>query len=349
MRSAHYHRRSAWPLLSNLIGFACLVIGNTALADRLHLSDGESVGGTLVSVADGKVNWSNPILGELSVEQFHVRLIETEERYDLKTSSGVLENCWMYTERSRQHVHCDQGVQTLADWKLVVAAGEAVTEPPPLLTQRGDASFAFENISGNSDITRYDLNVRSEIRYIESRHTLALRYQEESADSQTNRNQWRTSYQYDQFLTEQWFATGNAFYEEDEFRELDQRSSVGAGMGYQFFETSFVDLSAKTTLNYLDEQFATGLERQNMAFLWNLDFIWRFNERGMELFHRHAFLHAFDSSDDYEVTTSTGFKYPINGSFSSVIQLDYDYDNLPAETAIDKTDQRWTIGINYDW
>jgi hypothetical protein len=32
-----------------------------------------------------------------------------------------------------------------------------------------------------------------------------------------------------------------------------------------------------------------------------------------------------------------------------VIQLEYDYDNLPAESAVDKKDQKWSIGINYDW
>lgn len=350
MTNPDYHKPANSPLLRCALLFISLVLPMApALADRIHLSDGESLAGSLKAISEGEVVWQNDILGELKIDQHHVEMIETGQRYDLQVTGEELENCWMYQQQDRQHLHCDQGVQTLSDWKLVIAAGETLTEPPPLLTQRGSVVVAAEDSSGNNDITKYNVDARTELRYIESRHTLALRYQEESADSQTTRNMWRTSYQYDQFLTEQWFATGNAFYEEDEFRELDQRSSVGMGMGYQFLETQYINLLGKGTLNYVDERFTTGVERTTPAFLWNLDFAWRFNDRGMELFHRHAMLQAFDSGDDFEINTTTGFKYPINGSFSSVIQLEYDYDNLPAEDAVDKRDRKWSIGLNYDW
>jgi hypothetical protein len=292
------------------------VFASSAQADRLHFTDGESITGALVGIDEGKVGWTSAILGDLYIEQHHVEWIETGDRFDLKISGKELNNCWMYLQRNRQLLQCDEGLQTLSSWKLVIAAGATLKEPLPLLAQKGSLIIAAEDSSGNNNITKYNVEARSEIRFIESRHTLALRYQEESVDSQTTRNAWLTSYQYDQFFTEQWFATGNAFYQEDEFRELDQRSSVGLGMGYQFLD---------------------------------MDFAWRFNEEGMAFFHRHVMLQGFDSSDDWELTTTTGFKYPINGHFSSVVQLEYDYDNLPAESAVDKKDQKWSIGVNYDW
>lgn len=335
--------------MQSLCALLALSFAHGSLADRLHFTDGESITGTLVGIVDGRVTWTSAILGDLSIEQHHVEWIETDDRFDLKLSGKELSNCWMYLERNRQLLHCDEGVQALSSWKLVIGAGETLTEPPPLLEQKGNLIIAAEDSSGNNNITKYNIDARSEIRFIESRHTLALRYQEESVDNSTTRNAWVTTYQYDQFFTEQWFATGNAFYQEDEFRELDQRTSAGLGMGYQFLDTAYVNLLAKGTLNYVDERFSTGETRTSPGFLWNLDFAWRFNEEGMEFFHRHAMLQGFDSGQDYEVTTTTGFKYPINGSFSSVVQLEYDYDNLPAESAVDKKDQKWSIGVNYDW
>ena len=325
------------------------VLASAAQADRLHFTDGESITGALVGIDDGRVSWTSAILGDLSLEQHHVEWIETGDRFDLKVSGKELNNCWMYLQRNRQLLHCDEGVQTLSSWKLVIAAGETLKEPLPLLAQKGNLVIAAEDSSGNNNITKYNVEARSEIRFIESRHTLALRYQEESVDSQTTRNAWLTSYQYDQFFTEQWFATGNAFYQEDEFRELDQRTSAGLGMGYQFLDTAYVNLLTKGSLNYVDERFTTGETRTTPGFLWNLDFAWRFNEEGMEFFHRHVMLQGFDEGEDWELATTTGFKYPINGRFSSVVQLEYDYDNLPAESAVDKKDQKWSIGVNYDW
>ena len=339
-------RARLYPLLLLL----CLACGAIDVrADRLYFSDGESITGVLVGIGEGKISWESAILGRLQIEQRYVRYIETGSRYDLETTGDEVSNCWMYVQGEVQHLHCDEGVQVSADWKLVVAAGEAVTEPPPLLTQKGGLVVALEDSSGNSNITKYNVEARSELRFIESRHTLALRYQEESAAGQTTRNLWRASYQYDQFFTDRWFATGIAFCEEDEFRQLDERTSAGLGMGYQFLETPYFDLSGKGTLNYVNERFSSGSARERPAFLWNLAFAWRINDRGMEFFHRHSLMQAFDQGDDFEILSTTGLKYPINGQFSSVVQLDYNFDNLPAESKVEKRDQKWSVGVNYDW
>ena len=318
-----------------------------AQADRIYFTDGESITGVLVGIDDGRVIWSSAILGELTIEQRHVEFIESGDHFDLKLTGEQLTNCWMFLQREKQHLHCDEGVRPLSDWKLVVSAAETLSDPLPILYQSGDVTLALEDSSGNSNITKYDINARSEFRFLDSRHTLALRHQDESAEGEKTRQSWLGSYQYDQFITDQWFATGNAFYEEDKFRELDRRYSGGLGMGYQFLETVYFELLGKGTLNYVDEQFRTGETRTRPAFLWNLDFKWRDDGAGTELFHRHAVLQSFKNGSDYEVNTATGFKYPINGRFSSVLQLEYNYDNLPAEELIDKVDRKWSVGVNY--
>ncbi|MBA6414294.1 DUF481 domain-containing protein [Parahaliea sp. F7430] len=327
----------------------CQLFTHSVLADRLYTTDGESIPGTLLGLENGKLRWKSEVYGELSVDQFHIRRIESHGHFDFKLSGRELNNCWMYVQRDRQLLHCNEGVEVLKSWKLVLAAGDSVNEPPPILVQKGNINIAAEDSSGNNNLSKINVDARSEMRFIESRHTIMLRYQEERLDSETARNMWRSAYQYDQFFTEQWFVVGNASYEEDEFKDIEQRTLLGLGMGYQFLETSYVDLFAKGTVNYFDEQFSLGHDRVTPAFLWSLDFAWRFNDKGMEFFHRHAMLQAFQSSEDYEVSTLTGFKYPINGQFSSTIQLQYDYDNLPSQDDIEQKDQTWSIGLNYKW
>lgn len=340
-----FRRRVGIPLLLCLVA----VLPASALADRLYFTDGESITGVLVGIEEGKVKWSSAILGEVAADQRHVEYIESGDHFDLKLTGEELSNCWMYVKRDKQHLHCDQGVRPLSDWKLVVAAGETLAERPPVLHKRGDVVIALEDSSGNSDITKYDINARTELRYLDTRHTISLRRQDESADGEKTRESWLGTYQYDQFFTQQWFSTGNAFYETNRFRELDQRTSVGLGMGYQFLETTYFDLLGKGSLNYVDEDFTDGTSNTRPAFLWNLDFAWRVDGEGVELFHRHAMLQSFEKGDDYEINTITGFRYPINGSLSSVIQLEYNYDNLPVKKTVDKIDRKWSVGVNYAW
>lgn len=322
--------------------------GVSAWADRLRFTDGESISGSLTDIKDGVVNWSSPILGDLAIGQHHIESIESPEHFDMKTSGRELTSCSMSVGAEKQHLHCDQGNQTIASWTLVVELGKTLTERP-VLAQKGSIKIAAEDSNGNNNITKYNVDGRSEWRYIESRHTFALLYQEESAESTTTRNMWRTSYQYDQFFTEQWFAAGSAFYEEDKFKDIEQRSAVGLGLGYQFFETNYLNLLGKGTINYVDEQLTNGTERANAAFLWNLDLSWRLNDKGTEFFHRHAVLQSLENGSDFEMNTLTGFKYPINGHFSSVFQVEYDYDNLPADNTVDKNDERWSLGLDYSW
>ncbi|MBT4522042.1 MAG: DUF481 domain-containing protein [Halieaceae bacterium] len=326
-----------------------LVISWPSRADRLYFADGESITGALVSIEAGKVKWASEILGDLSIDQQHVELIDSRLSFRLNTNDESLTNCTMSVQQGQQQLQCDQGLESLDNWSLIISAGADLPESPPQLTQKGTVSVAAENSSGNNEITKYNIAARSELRYIESRHTFALQYQEESAESKTTRNMWRGSYQYDQFFSGQWFATGNSFYEEDEFKGIDERSSVGLGMGYQFLETTSFNLLGKGTVNYVDEELSNGVSRTTPAFLWNLDFTWRVNDAGMEFFHRHVMLQAIDSGDDFEVTTLTGFRYPINGHFNSIIQLEYDYDNLPADDTVEKRDQKWSIGLDYNW
>lgn len=323
--------------------------GASAKADRLYTTDGESIPGRLLGVSDGKVLWSSGVFGDLVIDQHHISRIESGDHYDFKLSGRELNDCWMFVQDDHQLLHCDEGVEVLSSWKLVVAVGESVNDPPPLLTQKGSVVVAAEDSSGNNNLNKINVDARSEMRFIESRHTLTLRYQEETVEDAPARDMWRTGYQYDQFFTERWFAAGNASYEEDEFKAIEHRSLVGMGMGYQFLETRYFDLLGKGTVNYVDEQFDSSPSRKTPAFLWNLDFAWRFNDKGMEFFHRQSALQAFEDGDDWEVTTLTGLKYPINGHFSSTVQLEYDYDNLPAQSEVEKKDQTWSIGLNYSW
>lgn len=349
--SIQKNRRNQIDQLTTLIGvlLLCSIVSWPSYGGRLYLPESESISGSMVGIQDGKLKWNSPILGELTIDLQHVHYIESQRRFDVLTNGQEWSDCAMFVDRELQTLSCDGRRESIESWTSVTSVAEAVDDPSPWIAQSGNLKVAAENSSGNNNINKYRLDAHSEIRLLESRHTINFRYDEESASDTTTRNMWRTSYQYDQFFTQQWFVTGNAFYEEDEFKDLDERSSVGLGLGYQFLETYDMHLNGKGSLNYLDERFGNGVERTTPAFLWNLDFIWRFNDKGMEFFHKHVFLVAFDDGDDFEIATTTGFQYPINGHFSSVIQLEYDYDERPADNLIEKKDAKWSIGVDYNW
>src|SRR5258705_3043914 len=58
---------------------------------------------------------------------------------------------------------------------------------------------------------------------------------------ETARN-WSFTGKYDRFLTSRLFANANANFTNDRFRDIDLRTALGAGIGYQVLETAPIDL-----------------------------------------------------------------------------------------------------------
>ena len=75
-------------------------------------------------------------------------------------------------------------------------------------------------------------------------------------DTETESN--ATAYaKYDRFLTEKWYLYANTSFENDKFKDLRLRSTLGVGTGYQFFDTPRTILSLEGGIDYVHTDFYT--------------------------------------------------------------------------------------------
>jgi putative salt-induced outer membrane protein YdiY len=333
-----------------------IFVASFSQADTLWLNNGDKLSGSMIAINDQALVWQHDILGELLVELGDVRGVDSDTLFDVaEKNSPRLYGCRFFMLNNTQLLDCGQYKLSLVEFADVSGALAAAADgpPPPVaMSHEGFISASVEKSSGNT--TELDINISFEerLRFIDTRHTIDGEYRLETVD-ETDRQQRRSlGYKYDQFLTPQWYFTANGNVSDDEFKDIESRYAGGAGFGYQFLETEFVELSMEVGVNYVSEEYivASDEDRSRPAMRWATDYRWYVEGRGngLEFFYNHEYLPSLTDAADWEFAANAGISYPITGKISASLSLSYDFDGEPPETK-EAQDAVWLLGLDYNW
>ena len=344
----------SYPMRKNMYAFFGLIIfcvTGAAQADQLLLDSGDTISGSLINVKEGLLIWNSPVLGELKIEQTHVLAVQADKPFDLQGDIGLLRQCLLVSNDGRQLLECESGDLALDKWASVALVAEKIEPELPeteKIEKNGEVTLALEGSSGNTEKERYELDATMEFRDGKKRHILGIEVDNEKSRGLETKNEWEVGYQFDYFVTDQWFLTSNSSYEEDEFKDIEHKISLGAGAGYQYFQTTVSSLSSTLGLNYVEEVQTDGTNQDSSAVRVTFDYKWKPFENEMELYHRNEILQTLSGETYYAFESITGVSIPINGYFHSVVEYDYDYNSEPA-AGKNTADRKWSLGLRYKW
>ena len=161
---------------------------------------------------------------------------------------------------------------------------------------------------------------------------------------------------YDHFLTEELFFFGSVLVEEDSFQDLNLRTALAAGPGYQFVEAGDLEPSylkglaayGEIGLSYVDEDFRQAGDKSYLAAKWSLNMDWKILPR-LSLFHHHEGYPSLADMDDFYITTETGIRVSIYENFVSTLQVSWRWDNSPSP-GFGRSDTNYlqTLGYTFD-
>ena len=183
---------------------------------------------------------------------------------------------------------------------------------------------------GNSAVNSLRLDADGVLRARANRYTAnASANRAEDRGVETARN-WTTSLQYDRFVSPRLFVNANTILTSDAFRDLDLRSALGTGVGFQFADTARLKFSADAGLGFVRENFSSGPDNQYTALreAGKLDLL-VVGDR-LVLFHRHDGYFGVTGDDNLFVKTQNGVRLALLARFVTTMQLDLDYDRSPA-------------------
>lgn len=294
-------------------------------ADELHLKNGDRYTGTVVSLQNGTLRFETPH-GELAIPWTEVSALSVNQPLEVRTADGQ--------------------VTARAGGPLDVSATAALTRPAPPLTWEGGANAGLLASGGNTDV--HSLRIDGEVvaRDGDNRYTVAaLLNRVEDGGRETARNA-SLSAGFDRFITRRLFLNGNAIFTNDRFRDLDLRTALGAGLGYQVLDTSRATLRINSGLGYVHEHFRStpdnryaALQETSKAELFVV------GDR-VVLFHSHDAYFGITGDDNLFVRTQNGVRLGLIARLVTTAQLDLDYDRSPAPGR-GHTDRTFALTFGY--
>jgi putative salt-induced outer membrane protein YdiY len=332
-----------------LMGCAVIACAMPAAAGVLVLGNGDRVSGELIGIYDQQVRWQSDLMGEIVVGQVDVRSIESRDEFRVRLDANrELSRCQLLANEGEQLLSCEQGMVALNSWRMVERVTARPLNAPDAWRNTGGVTLAGRDRGGNSNDRNLQLDARIELRRGAYRHIGSAHYDRTSTNVAKTADGRKLTYQFDYFYSDKWFFNSNWLWEKNEFQSLQQRVLIGAGVGYQFYDTELIKLSFEFGPALLLEDLDNDEDREAAALRGSTDLRIRLNRFGLEFFHRNQLLQSLDDGADWRVETDTGFEMPIIGRLKGQTLWEFDYNNEPAQDA-GSFDRIWSFGLNYSW
>lgn len=321
-----------------------------ALADTVLLDNGDRITGVFVQKQGDSLEFQ-PDYGDvtLTIPWNQVASLATDEPIRVLLGDG--------TEVVGRAVEASPGSLRMIPEDLDdpvtfrIASIQAVSGPD---TPPRDSVRTSGNISVGGSLTRG--NTRTESAFGAADFTARtnvnrIRFSAEANRAkdgeELSRDNAAGSLRYDHFLSERTYINTSVNLSRDRFRDLRLRTSAGVGLGYQFFDNAQRSLSVELGASYVNSNYYTADNEANPAARWALDY----QERlfgGVRLFHAQEGFQSMDSSDELQVTTRTGVRFPLLAGISGTLQANIDYNKTPP-AGNKTTDSAYLLTAGYSW
>lgn len=321
-----------------------LLAAGIASADVLHLSSGDRLSGEIDSIVGGKVVLKTDFAGTIAVQLETVKHLESEKTFEIRTADGSRTRGQFAVTSDTQQFRADGGQVEDLDLASVRSAGEnklGLADLGSDWTNRFEAGISAS--SGNSDTTSQNYLLESVLTRSRSDHNLQFTFNTQEDDGVKTKESLLAGYRYRHFFGEQWYGLGNVGYQQNKFKGVDYRWTLGVGGGYRFWDNSTGALSTDLAANYVMEEL-DGVTDENPALRWGVNWNRFIMAKKAELFYEHNVLFIFADQENTVYNGSAGVRYSLNKMLTANLRIDLSHETEPAPDR-KKTDLTYVIGV----
>ena len=338
--------------MKKLTGLVCVLCvfftGLPALADEVYLANGDRVSGTVVKKAGDVLTVMTEFAGEIGIAWDKVVSVSTEAPVVVQLDDATLLTGAL--ARSGDGSVGIAGSGLVQAGQVPVAQIAMINPPAPEngVKLSGRANAGVYIAKGNTDKEAYHGDIEAVARTKQNRFTAGAIYNQAVNDGVESENNATAYLKYDHFLTEKWYSYANAVLFKDDFADLNLRSSLGVGAGYQFMESELTNLSLEGGLSYVNEDFDLAPDDSYPAARWSLNYDHFLYPNRLQFFHFHEGLLGLQDTKDIIIITRTGLRAMLTDNFTATAEVDVDWDNTPSP-GNDRVDTRYLFNLGYGW
>jgi putative salt-induced outer membrane protein YdiY len=332
-----------WPLITT-----------TAFADKITLQDGSILMGTVTHMVEGQIHIETAFAGALTVPMEQIVEMETADVKPIHLHDGsVIQGTIQTREANRMDVIWGKDQTRFA---VVPADIQAIDPPPPPpaptptpVRWTGSVVGNLSITSGNRDTTGVGISADLARRSEDDRITLKGGYFYAEDRGNGIRDDQYLSGKYDYFFTKKFFGYLNTRLDRDAIRDLELRTTGGAGLGYQFLETDIYNLFTEAGVSYVNEDFMLDVDDQTyVAGRLAMHFGWWIIKDRLRFEEDAELLLGMTDLNDWFGISDSSLIWKWNSRLSSNASVRFEYDNTPA-TGRKRADTKYTLGIGYSF
>lgn len=350
-----------------------LGIARIACADQVILKNGDIISGTVVTKSGDTLTFKTPYAGNIKISWKEISTLSTDKPVaTLLDDDSYLNSSLLPAERGavritvqngnknrEENAGNEGGENSRFDEADIDNQSYALNDilyinPSPEESGRGHrysgrANFAFSNTRGNSSNEQWHLDAELQKRAKAYRYTLGGEGNRTSDNNVRSVSNSRVYGSYDSFFTKTDFLYAHGALENDRFKDIQLRSVIGAGYGYQVYESETTRLSLKGGPDLVSVDRYVGDSENFVALGWHIDFnhkITGIASFPAEIFHAQDGYRGFDSGGDILLKTRTGIRIPLRQGFVVTAQYNLDWENNPAPGR-KNADTKLIFGLGY--
>jgi hypothetical protein len=317
--------------------------------DVLTLYNGDRLTGEIKALRGGLVSFGTDALGTVEVEWKEVASVRSRYYYEIRLANG---------ERLYGTVAPGEtpGAVTLGagDSARVVALDELL-ELRPIAKNTVDRldiytslNFAYTRASNvSTSELKADVSYEDQrsLNRLTARNTLSTTQEETTSSQRLNvsRQTWTNRADYFRLLS-------GTFESNDELG-VDQRYTLGYGLGRYFIDTQRSTLSGAVSLRALEEIAESGGNTQSIEAEIGIDFgVWRFDSPDLDLRHELSLFPSLTESGRLRGETSLRLRWEIYRDLFWDVSAWASFDNQALDENADRaTDWGLTTGVGWEF
>ncbi len=321
-----------------------VLLGGDVLADEVILTNGDRLTGRIIEIRDGiltlETDYSDPI--KLKFEA--VDRMSSSEPVELHLTNGEILKGKINTDAERQvSVEAASGREKVA----VGLDNIAALNPPPKkpVTWKGNVTVGGSWQDGNSDTMNISAGGLATRRTEKDRFRINFLYNLTEESGQRTAENTYGQLKYDYFVNPKWYLYLNVDMLSDEFQDINFRTSVGPGVGYQIWEEDDKALNFEVGLSYTSEDRDLGEDTDWISARLGADFLYR-------LFERVVFTDQFvlypnlDDTGEYTLRNEAALVTDIGSSWALSLSNIWARNSNPGPL-VKEDDFTWILGLQY--
>lgn len=332
-------------------GFICILIflsASISNADTVVVKNGDRLTGKVKKMESGVLIIKTAYDPEIKIPWPQIQSLVTDTPIIIKLENGLrLVGRTVKSNNDNNLRIIDSGIGEV-DFQLALVK-EIRSHPKPPIEAHGYFNLSARTTRGNNKTDSYHGDGEVTVRKNKHRYVLgfAVNYgkNEEGIIQQDSLGYLR----HDFFITNKLFFNNNVTALHDRFRDLDLRTTLGLGFGYQILDAEDHKLSVESGINYIKEDFQSSDDKNRAAARWALNYEQDFFDGGLTVFHYDEVLLGLGAlKKEILVTLRNGLRIPLFLNFIGTLQINVDFNNDPAPDT-QKTDLGYLLGVGYEF